>query len=67
MFSKKERGRIWKDDIEGILNEQNDWNYTIKADAVEVLVGGINLDEDVPALKEMKTVKAHRLSEVSIS
>ena len=34
-FSEKERGNIWKDHMERIMNEVNDWDHIVKGDAVE--------------------------------
>ena len=34
-FSEKERGKVWKDFMEGIMNEGNDWDHNVEGDAVE--------------------------------
>ena len=34
-FGEKERGKIWKDYIERIMNEENDWDHNVEGDAVE--------------------------------
>ena len=34
-FSVKERGKVWKDYMEGIMNEENDWDCNMEGDAVE--------------------------------
>ena len=34
-FSKKERGKVWKDYMERIMNEENDWDRNVEGDAVE--------------------------------
>ena len=34
-FSEKERGNVWKDYMEWIMNEQNDWDYNVEEDSVE--------------------------------
>ena len=33
--SEKERGKVWKDYMERIMNEENDWHYDVEGDAVE--------------------------------
>ena len=38
-FSEKERGKVWKDYMERIMNEENDWNKNVEGDAVEGPVG----------------------------
>ena len=34
-FSEKERGKFWKDYMERIMNEENDWDPNVVAEAVE--------------------------------
>ena len=36
-FSEKERGKVWKDYMERIMNEENDWDL-VEGDAVESAV-----------------------------
>ena len=33
-FSEKERGNVWKDYMERIVNEENDWDQNVEGDAV---------------------------------
>ena len=33
-FSEKERGNVWKDYVEGIMNEENDWYHNVEGDVV---------------------------------
>ena len=33
-FSQKERGNVWKDYMERIMNEENDWDSNVDGDAV---------------------------------
>ena len=28
-FSEKERGKVWKDDIESITNDEDDWDHAM--------------------------------------
>ena len=37
-FSEKERDKVWKDYMEMIMNEKNDWDYNVEGDTVEVPV-----------------------------
>ena len=37
-FSDKERGKVWKDYMERIMNEENDWGHNVEGGAVEGLV-----------------------------
>ena len=65
-FSEKERGKVWKDYMERITNEQNDWDHNVKGDAAEGSVECVSRDEMVQALNEMKTGKAPGPSDVSL-
>ena len=33
--SEKKRGKVWKDDMERIVNEENDWDRNVERYAVE--------------------------------
>ena len=65
-FSEKERGEVWKDYIERIMYEENDWDRNVEVDAVEGPVVSVSREDVLQALDEMKTLKAHRPSEVSL-
>ena len=54
-FSEKERGKVWKDYMEGIMNEENDWNHNVKGDAVEGQVVCVSREDVLQTLNEMKT------------
>ena len=34
-FSNKDRGRVWKEHMERIMNEENEWDQNVQADLVE--------------------------------
>ena len=34
-LSEKERGKVWKDYMERIMNEENYWDQNVEGDAVE--------------------------------
>ena len=34
-FSENERGKVWKDYVERIINEENDFDHSVDGDAVE--------------------------------
>ena len=65
-FSEKERGKVWKDYMEGIINEENYWDHNVEGDAVEGPVVCVSREEVLQALSEMKTVKAPGPSEVPL-
>ena len=52
-FSKKERGKVWKDYIEGIMNYDNDWHRNVEG--VEGPVFCVGREDLLQALNEMKT------------
>ena len=65
-FSEKDRGKVWKEHIERIMNEENEWNQNVEADLVEGLVERVSREEVVKAMGEMKAGKAAGPSEVSV-
>ena len=60
-FNEKERGEVWKDYMERIMNEENDWDHYVEGDAVEGPVVCVGREEVLQALNEMKTGKASDL------
>ena len=48
-FNEKERCEIWKDYMERIMNEENDWDCNVEGD--------VSREEVLQALNEMKTGK----------
>ena len=65
-FSETEKGNFWRDYVEMIMNEENDWNHNVEGDAVEGPVFCVSREEMLQALDEMKTGKANGPSEVSL-
>ena len=65
-FSEKERGKIWKDYMEGIMNEENYRDRNVEEDKVEGPVVCVNREEVLQALNKMKVEKAHGPSEVPL-
>ena len=53
-FSEKERGKVWKDYIKMILNEENYWDHNVEGDAVEGPMICIGNEGVLQALNEMK-------------
>ena len=62
-FSEKERGKVWKDYMERIMNEENDLDHDVEGDAVERPVVCNSREGELQALDEMKTGKASEPSE----
>ena len=57
-FGVKERGIVRKVLMEGIMNEENDWDHNIIGDAVGGKVVCVCRKKVLQALNEMKTRKA---------
>ena len=65
-FSKKGRGKVWKEHTERIMNKKNDWNQNVKAELVEGPVERVIREEVVKTIWEMKEGKVAGPSEVSV-
>ena len=65
-FSEREKGKVWKDYMERIMDEENDWDCSAKGDAVEGPVVCVSRQDVLQALNEKKTVRAPGPSEVSL-
>ena len=61
-FSEKDRGKVWKEQMERIMNEENDWDQNVKAELVEGSVERVSWEEVVKAIRKMKAGKAARPS-----
>ena len=48
-----ERGNVWKYYIEGIMNDENDCDYIVKADAVEGPAVCVSREDVLQVLTEM--------------
>ena len=64
-FSEKDRGKVMKDYIERIMDEESDLDHNVVENAVEGPVVCVSREEVLQELKEMKTGKAPGPSEVS--
>ena len=51
-FSEKEGCKVWKDYVERILDEENDWDHNVEGDAVEGPVVCVSGEELLQALNE---------------
>ena len=64
-FSKKDRGKVWKEPMERIMNEENKWDQNVKAELMEAPAERVSWEEVLKAIREMKVGKAAGPSEVS--
>ena len=53
-FSEKERGKVWKDYMKRITNEENVWDHNVGGDAVEGRVVCLSREEVHQALSEIR-------------
>ena len=49
-FSEKERGKLWKDYMERMMNEVSDWDNDVEGDTVKVPVVFVGREEVLWAL-----------------
>ena len=66
VVSEKDRGKLWKDYMEKIMNVENEWDQMAKADMVEGPVEEVTYEEVIKATNKMKLGKAAGPSEVNI-
>ena len=64
-FTEKDRGKVWKEHVERIMNEENEWDQNAEADLVEGPVERVS-GKVVKAMGEMKEGKAAGPSEVCV-
>ena len=65
-FREEDRGKVWKEHIERIMNEENEWDQNVKVELVEGLVERVSREEVVKVLREMEVGKAAGPLEVSV-
>ena len=65
-FIEEDGGKFWKEHMEKIMNEENEWDRMVETDLVEGPVEKVVHDEIVEAMQSMKSGKATVPSEVSV-
>ena len=65
-FSEEDGGKVWKEHMERIMNEENEWDQKTEAGVVEGPVEKVSREEVVKAIREMKVGQAAGPSEVSV-
>ena len=65
VVSEKDRGKLWKDHMEKIMNVENEWDQMAEADMVEGPVEEVTYEEVIKAMNKMKWGKAAGPSEVN--
>ena len=51
-FSEKDKGKVWKEQMERIVTEENEWDQNVKAKLVEGQVEEVSWEEVVKATKK---------------
>ena len=65
-FIEEDRAKIWKEHMEKIMNEENEWDRMVETDVVEGPVEKVARNEIVEAIQSMKSGKATGTSGVSV-
>ena len=63
---EKDRGKLWKEHMEKIMNVENKWDQMVEADMVKGPVEGVTGEEVMEAMNKMKLGKAAGPSEVNM-
>ena len=67
IVSEKDRGKLWREHMEKIMNMENVWNQMVRVDLVEGPVEGVPDEEVMEAVNKMKLGKAAVPSEVNMN
>ena len=65
-FIEEDRAKFWKEHMEKIMNEENEWDCMVETDLVEGPVEKVAYNEIVEAIQGKKSGKAAGPSEVSV-
>ena len=65
-FSEKQRGKVWKDYMDRIMNNEINWDQNVEGDVVEGPVVCVSREEVLQALNDIKTGKASGASDMSL-
>ena len=66
VVSEKDRGKLWKEHMEKIMNVENEWDQMVEVDMVEGPVEGVTDEEVMEAINKMNLGKAAGPSEVNM-
>ena len=66
VVSETDRGKLWKEYIEKIINVENEWDQMVEVDMVEGPVEGITDEEVMEAMNKMKLGEAAGPSEINM-
>ena len=66
VVSEKDREKLWKDQLEKIMNVENEWDQMAKANMVEGPVEEVTYEEVMEAMNKMQLGKTAATSEVNM-
>ena len=64
-FIEEDKAKMWKEHMEKIVNEENEWDRIVETDLVEESGEKVTRNEIVDAMQKMKSEKATGPSDVS--
>jgi hypothetical protein len=62
---ERERAKVWKEHMERVMNEENEWDGVVDVDVVHGPIDRVTMKEVMTAIKTMKLGKATGVSEVA--
>ena len=65
VVSEKDRGKLWKEHMEKIMNVEKEWDQMVQADMVERPVEGVTDEQVMEGINKLKLGKAAGPSEVN--
>ena len=54
-FIEEDREKIWKEHMEKIMSEENEWDHMVEIDVIEVLVEKVVRNEIVKAIQKVES------------
>jgi hypothetical protein len=64
-MGERERAEVWKEHMERVMNEENEWDGVVDVDVVHGPIDRVTMKEVMTAIKAMKLGKATGVSEVA--
>jgi hypothetical protein len=64
-MGERERAKVWKEHMERVMNEENEWDGVVDVDVVHGPIDRVTMKEVMTAIKAMKLGKATGVSEIA--
>jgi hypothetical protein len=65
-MGERERAKVWKEHMEKVMNEENEWDGVVDVDVVHGPIDRVTMEEVMTAIKAMKLGKATGVSGVAV-